>query len=103
MAAPVVGSMMADILPYMGVEAETDAERGEAVMPMAVGQSLHGAAELIKGTRDSGTAREATGATPLARQLPAAGSAIAEGSEIILYLDAEISQDTGEQRPTSPG
>ena len=48
MAAPVVGSMMADILPYMGVEAETDAERGEAVMPMAVGQSLHGAAELIK-------------------------------------------------------
>ena len=30
----------------------------------------------------------------MTRQLPAAGSAIAEGSEIILYLDAEISPDT---------
>ena len=39
MAAPVVGSMMADILPYMGVEAETDSEHGEAVMPMAWGRA----------------------------------------------------------------
>ena len=92
MAAPVVGSMMADILPYMGVEAETDAERGEAVMPMAVGQSLHGAAELIK---DAGLRYRTIGyGDTVTRQLPAAGSAIAEGSEIILYLDAEISQDT---------
>ena len=92
MAAPVVGSMMADILPYMGVEAETDAERGEAVMPMAVGQSLHDAAELIK---DAGLRYRTIGnGNTVTRQLPAAGSAIAEGSEIILYLDAEISQDT---------
>ena len=78
MAAPVVGSMMADILPYMGVEAETDAERGEAVMPMAVGQSLHGAAELIK---DAGLRYRTIGyGDTVTRQLPAAGSAIAEGA-----------------------
>ena len=30
----------------------------------------------------------------MTQQLPAAGSSIAAGSQVILYLDAEISQDT---------
>ncbi len=58
MAAPVVGSMLADILPYMGVEAETDCQStARPVMPMAVGQSLARRGGADKGGGTAGTAR----------------------------------------------
>ncbi|MDY3859174.1 MAG: penicillin-binding transpeptidase domain-containing protein [Candidatus Limivicinus sp.] len=92
MAAPVVGRMMADILPYMGVKAESGEENGEAVMPMTVGKSLGEAAEMLG---DAGLRyRTIGGGITVTQQLPAAGSSIAAGSQVILYLDAEISQDT---------
>ena len=89
MAAPVVGRMMADILPYLGVEAT--GERVEATVPSLIGMSLDEAAMAVKDAslryRTIGSGRVVT------NQLPGEGSHIAEGTEIILYLDAEISPD----------
>lgn len=92
MAAPVVGNMLADILPYMGIEKQTeDGSGSDATMPMLLGLDLPAAAERVKDAelryRTIGQGAEVTD------QLPAAGSAIATGTEVIIYLDREISGD----------
>ena len=91
MAAPVVGRMLADILPYLGV-APDSGDTVEARMPSCAGLPLTDAANRVReaGLRfrtigDGGTVTD---------QLPAAGSEIAEGSEIILYLGADISPES---------
>ncbi len=91
MAAPVVGRMLADILPYLGVAPERDVG-SEAHMPECAGKSLTEAAEMI---REAGLRYRTIGdGETVTEQLPAAGSEIADGSEIILYLGAGISPDT---------
>ena len=91
MAAPVVGRMLADILPYLGVAPERDVG-SEAHMPSCVGKTLTEAAEQI---REAGLRYRTIGdGEQVTEQLPAPGSEIAEGSEIILYLGAGISPDT---------
>ena len=94
MAAPLVGKMMADILPYLGVRPQySDEERAsmDAVMPQTVGKSLPEAAGLIRGAglryRTIGEGETVTA------QLPAAFCQIARGTEIILYLGAEMSNE----------
>lgn len=94
MAAPVVGAMMADILPYLGVRAEQNAANGsekDVMMPQVVGKSLEEAAELLQKTglryRTIGEGETVTA------QLPAALWQIARGTETILYLGAEISSE----------
>lgn len=94
MAAPVVGAMMADILPYLGVRAEQNAANGsekDVMMPQVVGKSLEEAAELLQMTglryRTIGEGETVTA------QLPAALWQIARGTETILYLGAEISNE----------
>ena len=90
MAAPVVGRMMADILPYLGVEPARDKTEG-AVMPDCVGLDLPEAAERLK---DADLRCRTIGAgSTVTNQLPAAGTEIAAGTEVILYFDAEISPD----------
>lgn len=91
MAAPVVGNMLADILPYMGIEPEQQ-EGGEndVTVPMLVELSLSQAEERLKDSsleyRIIGQGSTVTG------QLPAAGTSIASGSQVILYLDgAQVS------------
>ena len=90
MAAPVVGRMMADILPYLGVQPEADAD-AQIRMPNAVGKSLTDAAAQI---RQAGLRYRTIGSgDTVTDQLPRVGSEIAAGTEIILYLGAEISQE----------
>ena len=90
MAAPVVGRMLADILPYLGVE-PTGADNGGAVMPACTGLDLPQAAEKLK---EAGLRyRTIGGGSAVTDQLPAAGTVLAEGTEVILYFDAEISPD----------
>ena len=90
MAAPVVGAMLADILPYLGIEPALGAEDG-AVMPACVGLDLPEAAEKLKmaGLRF----RTIGGGSTVTNQLPAAGTALAADTEVILYFDADISPD----------
>ncbi len=94
MAAPVVGAMMADVLPYLGVEpvySEEDAARMDAVMPQLVGKTLEEAAAAV---REAGLRYRTLGdGGRVTAQLPAAHFQIARGTEIILYLGAEISNE----------
>ena len=72
----------------------------EAVMPMATGKSLYEAAKLIE---EAGLRFRTIGSgETVTNQLPAAGSALASDTQVILYLDAEISADT-EQLPELSG
>ena len=94
MAAPLVGKMMADILPYLGVRAsfsEAERRKMDAVMPQTVGRALSEAAETV---REAGLRYRTIGeGGTVTAQLPAAGCEIARGTEIILYLGAEMSNE----------
>ena len=89
MAAPVVGRMLADILPYLGVEPAP--EDGGTKMPGCLGLDLPEAAERLE---EAGLRfRTRGGGSTVTDQLPAAGTEIASGTEIILYFDADISPE----------
>ena len=94
MAAPLVGRMMADILPYLGVRPEYSAQERahmDAIMPQTVGKSLGEAAQTIT---EAGLRYRTVGeGETVTAQLPAAHCEIARGTEIILYLGAEISNE----------
>ncbi len=92
MAAPVVGNMMADILPYLGVEPE-GAEGAGADVTVPDFTAL-GREELPAAVKEAGLDYRTIGeGDSVTGQLPAAGASIAEGSQIILYFDAQVSPD----------
>ena len=94
MAAPVVGAMLADILPYLGVEAEDDPEKGtctDVQMPMVGGLSFEEARHALD---DAGLRCRRIGEGAIVTdQLPAPGITLAAGTEVIVYLGAEPSPD----------
>lgn len=87
MAAPTVGTVLADILPYLGVEQtflEGDVAGLQAVMPDLTGMTLQ-EAKLAVGqwklnVRAAGTGETVTG------QIPAAGQTVPGGSEVLVYF-----------------
>ena len=92
MAAPVVGKMMADILPYMGIEPEVSGEdEGDVSVPMLIGMDLAEASQSIEDAKLK--FRTIGEGVYITEQLPRAGSSIARGTEMILYLDALPSED----------
>ena len=96
MAAPVVGRMMADILPCLGVEPEPGAVGAEAdaAVPELLGLTAAEAkAALQKAGLDCRSVGEGERVTA---QLPRAGATVARGSQILLYFDAEPSPETEE-------
>ncbi len=87
MAAPVVGNMLADILPYLGVEPEKAEESDTAAMPhLEQLELIEAAARLEEAGLQARTVGEGTLVTG---QLPKAGRRIARGSQVILYLGAK--------------
>lgn len=94
MAAPVVGNMMADILPYLGVEpsvSEEEAARMDVPTPVLTGLPVYEAAKRVQ---DAGLRYRSIGSgDTVTDQLPAAGQSIARGTEIILYLGAKPSEE----------
>ena len=94
MAAPVVGNMMADILPYLGVEPEStgDEEPGmDVTVPDFTGLTRDNVSSAVS---EAGLDFRSIGeGYTVTKQLPAAGVSIAAGSQIILYFDAEPSAD----------
>ena len=97
MAAPVVGNIMADILPYLGVEpviSGDEAEYMDVYMPQLTGLSLNEAAARLN---EAGLSYRSIGSgQDVSQQLPAAGTRLAHGTQVILYLGAEPSTDTEE-------
>ena len=88
MAAPTVGAVMADILPYLGVAHhydEEDAAGKTVVLENMVGMTLQEAQKLLKQQGITAVIR-GTGKT-VVDQLPIAGSGIPGDGQVILYLD----------------
>lgn len=89
MAAPVVGKMMADILPYLGLEPEysdSELQTMDRAVPDVMGLSI---AEAQSKLAESGLSCRVIGSGgAVTSQLPAANSVIASGSEVLLYADA---------------
>ncbi len=91
MAAPTVGRMFADILPYMGIEPEYDdaSEAADKAVPGLAGLGTDEAAKALEkegfGCRVIGTGDTVTA------QLPLAGTVIADGSTVIIYAGAQPS------------
>ena len=95
MAAPVVGHMMADILPYLGVEPQrAEGDAADVAVPDLSGMTAaEAAAELQKAGLDSRRIGEGERVTA---QLPRSGVTIAAGTQIILYYDASPSGESEE-------
>ncbi len=84
MAAPVVGNMMADLLPYFGVEPSVDAGQLTSLVPELTGLELTEAAAELK---DAGLRLRTVGeGDTVTAQLPQSGRRIAPDSQVILYL-----------------
>ena len=82
MAAPTVGAIMADILPYLGVERSTEGD--PVTLSDLSGMTIKEAKAALKDTKltivSQGEGETITG------QLPAAGQQLAPGSEVLVYL-----------------
>ena len=90
-AAPVVGAMLADILPYIGIEPDYTAEELEAMngkVKDVTGQIVHDAMTVL---RMQGYSVNVVGeGTTVIKQSPEAGAKISAGATITLYTDEEL-------------
>jgi len=95
MAAPVVGKVLADVLPYLGVERRyTEAEQKylDRPVPSLVGMTPDGAKKALS---DAGFAARVLGEGDLVTdQLPQTGTVVAAGTTVILYAGQSVSPDT---------
>ena len=97
MGAPTVGSMMADILPYLGVEPDysaSDLVNMDRSVPNLLGRNVAEAMTQLAGQNLTGRVI-GTGDT-VTMQLPAPGSIVAGQSQILIYADGEGSDDLEE-------
>ena len=87
MAAPTVGAVMSDILPYFGVERTSEPA---VLMPDLSGMTEKEAKNALKElglTAESiGTSEQVTG------QIPAAGQTVPGGSQVLLYFGETVQQ-----------
>ena len=94
MVAPVASSVMAEILPYLGIEPSYTAEElvgADKTVPNVVGLSRDAAAEKLAA---SGFACRTVGdGDTVTDQTPAGGAIVPNSAEIILYLGAEKSTE----------
>lgn len=92
-AAPIVGRIFEDILPYLGVEAvysEDESDRQEIIVPSLTDKSLE---EAKKTLDDLGLEYRVTGdGDTVTDQLPVAGISIQPDNTVVLYC--------GENKPT---
>ncbi len=94
MAAPTVGAVMGDILPYLGVEqhfSEDDIAGKSVVVEDLTGRTAKDSEKLLKdlglGCRTVGAGETVTG------QIPAAGKSVPGGSEVLLYLGEDAPEE----------
>ena len=97
MAAPTVGAVMADILPYLGVERSFSPEElagQQIVLEDMTGLAASEAEKTLKkvglSARLSGSGDTVTG------QIPAAGQIVPGGSQVLLYLGEQPPEETVE-------
>lgn len=94
-AAPVVGNIFSEILPYLGVEPRYTADelaKLQVKVPSVTGQSTAAATAAVKAAGLTATT-VGTGDTVTA-QNPAAGDAVSKGGSVVLYLGNAPAQAT---------
>lgn len=92
LSAPVVGSVMNDVLPYLGVEASySQAEMGsvEVGAPYCKGSSVTAAQVTLQ--KKGLTASVIGSGTHVVAQFPTAGTSLRQGSSVLLYTEADNS------------
>ena len=92
MAAPVVGKMFADILPYMGIEPvydDDELEKIDKAVPELEGLSVDDARAKL--SENGFECRLIGSGGTVTDQLPAANAVIADGSTVIIYAGTEPS------------
>ena len=95
MAAPTVGAVLSDILPYLGVE-KTEQEE-TVLLEDLTGLSRSEAEKILN--EQSLTAQFVGEGETVTGQIPAAGTRIPGGSQVLLYLGTETN-DKGEIHET---
>ena len=94
MAAPTVGAVMEELLPYLGVKqnyTEEDAAGRTVIMEDYFGQTAAQAQKLLK---EAGlTAKLQGSGETVTAQIPAAGQSLPGGSEVILYFGAPAREE----------
>ncbi|MBR4910633.1 MAG: PASTA domain-containing protein [Clostridia bacterium] len=97
-SAPVGSRVMADILPYLGIEpqyTEAELKRISVPVPDVTGNTLEDAKKALSGV---GLSYKVIGSgTNVIRQHPTSGNSVFRGGTVILY-----SEDTEEQTTTVP-
>ena len=94
MAAPTVGAVLSDILPYLGVEQSFSQEEPEGMR--FVMEDLTGltAEEAKKKLKEQYLTAEIVGdGETVTGQIPAAGTEVAGNSQVILYMGEEAPQE----------
>ena len=95
MAAPTVGAVMADILPYLGVAqsfSENDIAGKSIVVEDMTGMTAKEAEKLLK---DQGLLVQSAGSgETVTGQIPAAGKTVPGGSEVLLYFGEDVPNET---------
>ena len=97
MGAPTVGNMMADILPYLGVEAnytEQELEYMDRTVPNLVTLPVHIAQQLLE--EQGLTSRVIGDGDTVTLQMPDPNSVVAAKSQIVLFADKDPSEDLEE-------
>lgn len=94
MAAPTVGAVMADILPYLGIErsfSEEEAAGRQILLEDMVGMTRSDAEKMLK---ELGlTAMYIGEGETVTGQIPGAGKTIPGDSQVLLYLNEEVPQE----------
>lgn len=96
-AAPVVGAMLEDILPYLGYEPsftdEEKAEQEDVTVQTYLGEKPHEAQSKI---RNAGLKTEIIGqGTSVLKQIPEPGKTLPYGGTVILYTDQSEADSIG--------
>jgi stage V sporulation protein D (sporulation-specific penicillin-binding protein) len=90
MAAPYVGKIMSEILPYLGVQpiyTEDEAAQLDVTIPRLIDCTLSQASSAVE---ELGlTIRIVGDGTTVVDQVPAVGAEVAAGSEVIVYTEGE--------------
>lgn len=93
MGAPTVRDVLADILPYLGIQpdySEEAVQRTDVSMPEVSGMALSDAKKALE--EKNLTCRTVGQGDTVQGQVPAAGAIIPGGSETVLYLDVAPEQ-----------
>ena len=97
MAAPTVGAVMADILPYLGVEqhfSDDEVQSKTIIMEDLTGLTKSETEKLLKG--QSLTAVFSGEGNTVTGQIPAVGQSVPGGSQVLVYLGEAVPERTVE-------